>query len=105
MNRDMRVVRAARFGALLLVILAIPCPIWAQFDTGTILGTVHDSSGAVVPSVTVTLRNTQTGITATVRSDEQGNYQFGNLRIGTYEISAEKQKEFVSTDRISQKNY
>ncbi|HEY1336312.1 MAG TPA: TonB-dependent receptor, partial [Bryobacteraceae bacterium] len=90
MIRDARVTGTARYGAVLLLILAIPSLIWAQFDTGTILGAVRDPSGAVIPGVTITLRNTQTSITATAQTDEQGNYQFGNLRIGNYEVSAEK---------------
>lgn len=77
--------------AAILAILIAPALVHAQFDTATILGAVHDSSGAVIPGVAIKLRNTQTGITSTAQSDETGNYQFGNLRIGTYEINAEKQ--------------
>ena len=90
MIRDVGVKRACRYGAMLLLILAAPCQVWAQFDTGTILGTVHDGTGAVIPDVTITLRNTQTGVNATTQTDAQGNYQFGNLRIGNYEVTAEK---------------
>ncbi len=61
----------------------------AQFDTAVVLGTVHDSTGAVVPGAAITLRNAETGITATAHSDENGNYQFLNVRIGSYEITAE----------------
>src|SRR6476646_10188889 len=84
MIHETRVVRAVRGGGLLLT-LAISSALWAQFDTGTILGTVRDGSGAVVPSASMVLRNTATGITAASQTDDQGNYQFPNLRIGTYE--------------------
>ncbi|MBI4910258.1 MAG: TonB-dependent receptor [Acidobacteria bacterium] len=87
MNGNARSFAAVLLGVLLLV---IPAAVRAQFDTGTILGTVRDSSGAVAPEVSVTLRNTQTGITSTLQTDQQGNYQFGNLRIGAYEVTAEK---------------
>jgi hypothetical protein len=80
-----------RYDTLLLILLSISASLWAQFDTGTVLGTVRDSSGAVIPGVAVTLRNTQTGITATAQTDEQGNYLFGNQRIGSYEVTAEKE--------------
>ncbi|MCU1236274.1 MAG: TonB-dependent receptor, plug [Candidatus Solibacter sp.] len=43
-----------------------------------------------MPDVAITVRNTQTGSSATAKSDELGNYQFGNLRIGNYQITAEK---------------
>ena len=71
--------------------VSIPALSYAQFDTATVLGTVHDSSGAVVPGATVTLRNVSTGITATTVSDADGNYQFLNVRIGTYTVRAELQ--------------
>jgi hypothetical protein len=63
----------------------------AQFDTATVLGTVRDANGAVVPSANVRLRNTATGIEATTTSDSDGNYQFFNVKIGTYQVSAEAQ--------------
>lgn len=61
----------------------------AQFDTATVLGSVTDDSGAVVPRATVTLRNVATGVTATAVTDESGAYQFFNARIGVYTVSAE----------------
>jgi hypothetical protein len=79
---------------LLILILAIPG--WtlsasAQFDSATVLGTVKDSNSAVVSAVTVTLKNIDTGITVTAQTDEAGDFQFTNVRIGNYRLSAEKQ--------------
>jgi Carboxypeptidase regulatory-like domain/TonB-dependent Receptor Plug Domain len=65
--------------------------IQAQFDTATVLGTVRDASGAVVPSATVKLRNIATGIEVSAATDNDGSYQFLNVKIGTYQISAEMQ--------------
>lgn len=62
---------------------------WAQFDTATVLGTVTDASGSVVPNARLTLSNTQTGVQVRQESDSNGSYQFLNLRIGTYKVSAE----------------
>ena len=64
---------------------------YAQFDTATVLGTVKDANGAVLPGVTVTLKNIDTGIAVNVQSDSEGNFQFTNVRIGNYRVSAEKQ--------------
>ena len=61
--------------------LLLPTTAVAQFDAATVLGTVRDSSGAIVPGATVTLTNAGTGITASAVSDEHGNYQFLNVRI------------------------
>jgi hypothetical protein len=74
-----------------VVCLAVPTVAHAQFDTATVLGAVIDTSGARVPGATVTLKNIDTGITATTISDAEGNYQFLNVRIGTYSVRAELQ--------------
>jgi hypothetical protein len=63
----------------------------AQFDAATVLGSIHDSSGGIVPGATVTLKNVSTGITATTVTDASGDYQFLNVRIGTYSVRAELQ--------------
>jgi hypothetical protein len=61
----------------------------AQFDTAAVLGAVRDPSGALMPGVSVTLKNTDTGIAVTAQSDANGAYQFPNVRIGAYQITAE----------------
>ena len=48
----------------LFLVALLPATVFAQFDTATVLGTVKDSTGAVIPGVTVTLRNDATGIAA-----------------------------------------
>ncbi len=61
----------------------------AQETTGTITGTVKDTSGAVIPGVSVTARNTATNLSTTVVSDQTGVYTIPLLPPGTYEIAAE----------------
>jgi hypothetical protein len=63
----------------------------AQFDTAVVLGTVRDPNGAILSKATVTLKNIATGITATSQTDEDGNYQFFNVKIGAYQVAAEAQ--------------
>src|SRR5207244_2103433 len=63
--------------------------VYAQRDTGTIVGTVTDQSGAVVPGVSVTIRNVETNSTFSTVSDATGNYAAPLLKPGTYEVSAE----------------
>jgi hypothetical protein len=63
----------------------------AQFDRGTISGTVKDAQGGVVPGVTVTATSTQTQQTRTVVTDGSGFYTFPNLQPSRYDISAELQ--------------
>jgi hypothetical protein len=58
----------------------------AQFETATVLGFVHDSSGAAISSAKVTLVNIATGVESTVTADTQGQYQFTSVRIGEYRV-------------------
>lgn len=60
---------------------------WAQ-TTGSIAGTVQDTSGAVIPNVTVTVTNVETGTARTVTTDDRGYYQVLSLQVGQYEVSA-----------------
>jgi hypothetical protein len=52
---------------------------------------VQDPLGAAVTGARITLRNVATGVTAHAQSDGSGNYQFLNVKIGTYEVAGEKE--------------
>ncbi len=58
--------------------------------TGSVIGTIADATGAVVPGVSITLRNTQTNETRTATAGSSGNYEFLNVPIGLYKITAER---------------
>jgi hypothetical protein len=62
--------------------------LFAQVDTGTILGTVKDSSGAVIPDAQVTIINQGTGFTLTTKTSNIGAYIFTPIKIGTYTVQA-----------------
>ncbi len=63
----------------------------AQVSTdATILGTVTDSSGAVVAGASILVRNTGTGIARTVTTDALGRYTATPLVVGAYDVQAEK---------------
>src|SRR5262245_35701724 len=62
--------------------------IFAQVTTATILGTVKDNTGAVLPGVSVTVKNQETGIVRAVITGDEGRYQAANLAIGAYEVEA-----------------
>ena len=61
----------------------------AQTSNATLGGTVGDSSGALIPGVSVTATNAGTGIVTTVLSNESGAYHFASLQPGSYRVSAE----------------
>ena len=61
----------------------------AQVDTGSLVGTVKDPSGAVLPGVTVTATNTDTSIATSAKTEVDGNYVITPLKIGRYSVSVE----------------
>lgn len=72
--------------ALTLFVL-VPC-LRAQVDTGTILGTVKDQAGGVIPNATVTLINEATNYKITKETGADGSYVFTPVRIGEYTVTA-----------------
>src|SRR5215210_6003404 len=74
---------------VLLTLSATASSALAPFDTATVLGTVRDNTGGVVPGATVTLTGLDTGITSTKVTDENGNFEFTTVRIGRYKVTAE----------------
>ena len=64
-------------------------PLFAQFETAEVLGTVRDASGGGVPKAAVTLTNQNTGILAKATTDENGNYDFFNVKVGVYTVAVE----------------
>jgi outer membrane receptor protein involved in Fe transport len=61
----------------------------AQYENGGLIGTIHDTSGAVVANATVTVTNVNTGIATKVTTNTSGDYEVPSLRVGTYGITAE----------------
>ena len=74
---------------LVLGFALTPSPVAAQAVTGTILGTVRDSSGAALPGANVTLLNQDTGYTRTFTSDSSGEYTAPLMPTGTYTVTGE----------------
>jgi hypothetical protein len=82
------IVRIAAIGLLLLVSLCAKTSL-GQAVTGTLLGTVQDSTGAVIPGANVTLTNEGTNVTNKTISSQQGFYTFPNLLPGQYLVTVE----------------
>jgi hypothetical protein len=84
-----RGVLVAVFAAACFFATAVPS--FAQFDTATVVGTVKDNSGGVIPGATVTLTNLDTGVAIVRVSEANGSYEFMTVRIGRYKLTAELQ--------------
>src|SRR5207244_506857 len=67
----------------------VAAPALSQSTNATVTGTIADSTGALIPGVSVTATNTATGVITTALSNESGAYNFPSLLPGTYKVSAE----------------
>ena len=79
----MRLIRIA-LSAALVVLVVSPSTLLAQSFTGTITGTIKDTSGATIPRATITITNQQTGREETVTTDLEGRYTSLPLPPGEY---------------------
>jgi Carboxypeptidase regulatory-like domain len=77
---------------------------WAQATTAQIIGTVKDTSGAVLPGVEITVTQTATGAKRTTVSNETGNYVLASLPLGPYVLEAALPgfKSYVQTGIVLQ---
>ncbi len=80
--------RALGVGTVILLCLCAAHPARAQFDTGTIAGTITDSTGAAIPNTSVTVMNTNTGVQTQAKADSKGYFVASGLPFGKYVISA-----------------
>jgi len=75
--------------AVSLLSLLFSLPTFSQTTNATLGGTVSDSSGALIPGVSITATNVATGIVTSVITNESGAYQFASLQPGAYKVSGE----------------
>src|SRR5436309_212815 len=75
-------------GTAIVVLIALgTCLSLAQTSTATILGTVKDTTGALIPGASITVKHTETGLTRTAISSETGDYNVPLLPVGAYELT------------------
>jgi hypothetical protein len=77
--------------SFVLVTLLGAASLAAQVATGTIVGVVADSSGAVIPGAVITVVHQGTKETRQVRTNDRGEFNVPYMRIGEYAITAEAQ--------------
>src|SRR5690349_5122878 len=78
------------FFCVLTACLWLASSLSGQGTTATVLGTVTDMSGAVLPEAVVEIRNVGTGAAQSVTSDSQGRFRIADLGVGEYEVQAAK---------------
>jgi hypothetical protein len=72
-----------------LVLFILTTAAYAQYENGSLVGTIHDSTGAAIAGATVSVMNDATGITSTSAANATGDYEFPSLRVGTYTVRAQ----------------
>jgi outer membrane receptor protein involved in Fe transport len=72
--------------AVVALLLAIPLVAVAQVTTATMVGTITDPGGSIMPGAQVTARNVDTGLTRSVTSGDDGSYRLEFLPIGNYAL-------------------
>src|SRR5438034_11066282 len=78
-----------KWGIAIVVLIAFGTSlIFGQGGTATILGVVRDTSGALIPGVSITVKHVDSGLTRTVVSSEHGGYFAPLLPVGPYEVTA-----------------
>ena len=89
MRTDLSAAYEAMLGAVLavLALFSLPTAAVAQVATGSMVGTIVDSSGQVVPGALVTVRNVNQNTTTTLTTDATGVYTAPFLVPGAYEVS------------------
>ena len=75
--------------AILAAVVLLSNSAYSQSETATVLGTIRDANSAVLQGANVNLKNNATGISSVTTTDANGDYQFVNIRIGTYQITVE----------------
>ena len=95
----------ARCSVLAVLFLSLSSSAFAQLDTGTIVGTVTDTSSAVLPGVTITITQEGTDVALTTVTNASGQFTFPGLRVGRYTVAAELQgfRRGVRTDVIAER--
>src|SRR5215469_15649274 len=79
-----------RVVSLTAVLLCIAGLAWGQKDTGSIVGTVRDPSGAVVADAKVVVSDVERGQTFETKTSDAGEYVASPLRVGRYTVTVEK---------------
>ena len=74
---------------LILMVLGITPVLYGQVSAGAVLGTVSDTSGALIPGVTITVTNEGTNQARQAITNETGTYRVEPLQQGTYTVTAE----------------
>src|SRR5205823_3714065 len=81
--------RKSVIAGVLLIALALSVQAFSQSSNASLSGTVADAAKALIPGVTITVTNTETGVVSSGLTNESGTYNVPSLLPGLYKVSAE----------------
>src|SRR5260370_21503137 len=80
-------VRLGRGASAALLVCSFAACLFGQATDGNLVGTITDASGATVASADVKITNQATNIQSSTKSNSSGDYRFGNIPVGVYDLS------------------
>src|SRR5262245_29232330 len=87
-GRGTRLRTSGTFVTAIIALIALgSCLVFGQGATATVLGVVRDTTGALVPGVSITIKHVDTGLTREAVSSESGGYIAPQLPVGAYELT------------------
>ena len=87
MSKPRRTCVSVAVAGLFLLMAFLSASMQGQTNTGTILGTVRDTTNAAIPNAQVSVKSAETGLQQSVPTDAIGAYTIPNLQIGHYSIT------------------
>ena len=73
---------------LAAVLFFFTCYLHAQYENGSVVGTIRDKSGAGIPNAVVTITNNATAVATKASTSAEGDYEVPSLHVGVYTIAA-----------------
>ena len=73
----------------MILFFILAAPLLAQFETSEVLGTIRDSTDQSIPKATLTLLNQATGVEVKTTANDDGSYNFFDVRTGVYTVTAQ----------------
>jgi hypothetical protein len=77
-----------RLVCFVLSIAMLCVPAFAQYENGSVVGTIRDATGAPIPNADITVLNTATGVSVATKTNGEGDYDVPQLRVGVYTVTA-----------------
>src|SRR5262245_18511171 len=76
--------------SLMMLGVLMATPAWAQFETGSVVGSLRDKTGGAIAGAKVTLTNAELGVSVEQKAGKDGGYEFFTVKPGRYVVTADQ---------------